>query len=286
MEQNEVYLIDVVRIFTRQWRSFAAVSLAVLVLTFAFCLLVPRQWESTAWIQIGQVGSVPAGQDQKVEPLQRVIERLQMVPFQNEVLKAAGFERDAAESRLYRNSLKVEPLPYANLIRIRVRANSRELAEKLAAATVEGLKGAHEDIEKNLLNMAQASLEGIESDLQNAKAERDLLHQAATSGGREEVSGKNVSTPALANLMLAGKDSEIRGLQHAKNDMLVRLSSTYTYVTSMPWPVYVPEKQAFPNFALTWGVGILAAILVGAFAAASRDVAQRNAAAARADAPP
>lgn len=275
MEQNEVYLIDLVHVFRRRWRWFTAALLIVLALTMAFTLLVRRQWEATAWIQIGQVGLVPAGQDQKVEPLLRVIERLQMVPFQNEVLKAAGFARDTPEATLYRNSLKVEPLPYANLIRIRLRASAPELAERLAAATVAELKTVHEDIEKTLLDMAHSNLDGIDSDLQSAKAERELLHQAATVGNRDEVASKNVSSPALANMLLAGKDSEIRGLQHAKNDLLARLSSTYTYETSMPWPVYVPEKQAFPNFTLTWGIGILAGLLAGVFAAASRDAALR-----------
>jgi uncharacterized protein involved in exopolysaccharide biosynthesis len=34
----------------------------------------------------------------------------------------------------------------------------------------------------------------------------------------------------------------------------------------MVWPVYVPDKQAFPNPELTWGIGLLLGLFLGAFA--------------------
>ena len=58
MEQDEIYLIDLWRIFTRGWMWFAGVLLLTLVCTYAFAHLVKRQWQATAWIQIGQVGQV------------------------------------------------------------------------------------------------------------------------------------------------------------------------------------------------------------------------------------
>ena len=60
------------------------------------------------------------------------------------------------------------------------------------------------------------------------------------------------------------KEAEIRGLRHGRIDLLERLGPTYTYQTSMMWPVYVPDKQAFPNPELTWGIGLLLGMLLGA----------------------
>ena len=137
MAQDEIYLIDLWRIFTRGWKWFVAVLILTLACTYAFAHLVKRQWEATAWIQIGQVGQVLGGQDPKVEPLLRVIERLQLVPFENEILKSAGYERDSSVAKLYRKSLKLEPMPYAGpLIKLSVRAYSREQATELATAAV------------------------------------------------------------------------------------------------------------------------------------------------------
>src|SRR3546814_5737142 len=93
---------------------------------------------------IGQVGQVPGGQDPKVEPLLRVIERLELVPFENEILKSAGYAHNSPVAKLYRKSLKLEPMPYAGpLIRLTVRAYSREQAVELADRKSTRLNSSH-----------------------------------------------------------------------------------------------------------------------------------------------
>jgi uncharacterized protein involved in exopolysaccharide biosynthesis len=265
MEQDEIYLLDLWRIFTRGWMWFLGVLVLTLACTYAFAHLVRRQWQATAWIQIAQVGQVPQGQDAKVEPLLRVIERLELVPFENEILQGAGYARDSAVARLYRNSLKLEPMPYAGpLIRLTVRAYSREQAVELATVTVARLHAVHQRLEELPLKAARARLAGIEADLDTARADQARYRQAADAGGRD------ASGAVLASLLLANKNEEVRGLQQARTDLLERLGPVYTYPTSMVWPVYVPDKQAFPNPELTWGIGLLLGLFLGACAAVAR----------------
>lgn len=277
MEHDEIYLIDLWRIFSREWKWFVALLLLVLAGTYAYAHLIRRQWEATAWIQIGQVGQVPPGQDPKVEPLLRVIERLQLVPFENQILQGAGLSPDSPEARLYRSSLKLEPMPYAGpLIRMNIRAYSREQAKLLAEATVTELHAIHQRLATIPLKSAQARLDRLQADLQVALADRARFVQAgANSGG-----GKDVSGSMLANMLLASKNEEIRGLQQGRDDLLDRLGPTYTYETSMMWPVYVPERQAYPNPALTWGIGLLLGVVLGTLAALVRNVVRRSAAGA------
>jgi len=66
-------------------------------------------------------------------------------------------------------------------------------------------------------------------------------------------------------------------LQKTRNDLADRLSPTYTYETSLPWPVFVPDRQAFPNTALMWGIGLLLGTFLGLFAATARGVGRRRA---------
>ncbi|HKR75430.1 MAG TPA: Wzz/FepE/Etk N-terminal domain-containing protein [Rhodanobacter sp.] len=278
MEQDEVYLADLWRIFAREWKWFVLVLVLTLACTYAFAHLVKRQWEATAWIQIGQVGAVPSGQDPKVEPLQRVLERLQLVPFENEVLQDAGYASSSPVASLYRKSLKLDPLPYAGpLIRLSVRSYSRQQAGELATATVLRLRAIHQPLEKAQLASAHTRLAGIERDLQAAQADQARYRKAAEPDAQGSTAAKDVANPMLASLLLTNKEGEIRALQQAKNDLVERLGPTYTYETSTVWPVYVPEHQAFPNPALTWGIGLLLGIFLGASASVARGTARRSA---------
>jgi len=278
MEHDEIYLIDLWRIFTREWTWFVLVLVLTLACTYAFAHLVKRQWEATAWIQIAQVGQVPSGQDPKVEPLQRVTERLQLVPFKNEVLASAGYAKTSSVAQLYRKSLKLEPMLYAgSLVKLTVRAYSRQQASELAAATVARLRAIHRGLEEAPLKSARARLAQIESDLQTAEADRARYQQAAASGSRGEAGGKDMANPMLASLLLANKNDEIRSLRQARSDLAERLGPTYTYETSLMWPVYVPDKQAFPNPELTYGIGLLLGLFLGSSAALARNVARRPA---------
>ena len=265
MEQDEIYLIDLWRIFTRGWMWFVGVLILTLVCTYVFAHTVKRQWEATAWIRIGQVGQVPEGQDPKIEPLLRVIERLELVPFENEILQSAGYAYNSPVAKLYRKSLKLEPMPYAGpLIRLSVRAYSREQVSELATATVKQLGAVHQGPEAALLQAARVRLTQLEDDLRTVEADRARLQRAAAGSASGGAGSKDLQNPMLASLLLANKEEEIRSLRRGRIDLLERLGPTYTYQTSMMWPVYVPDKQAFPNPELTWGIGLLLGILLGA----------------------
>jgi len=272
MQRDEIYLIDMWRILRREWRWFMAVLIVVLAAVFVFMRVAKPQWQADAWIQIGQVGAAPTGQDPKAEPLQRVLERMKLIPFQNETLASIGIGPRTPEGQLYRHSLKLEPLPYAGpLIKLSVRAHSPELARKLAEATVDELKTIHHDAEATTLNFARARLAQVQTDLQQVTAERDHLQQVATQ-----------TKDSFAGLLLTSKSDEIRDLQQTRSDLEARMSSTYTYDTSLMWPVYVPENAAFPNPALTWGAGGVLGLFLGTLAAVWRNALRRRAAVAAA----
>lgn len=271
MQQDEVYLFDLWRIFIREWRWLVAVLVAILALTVAYTHVARPQWEATAWIQVGQIGATPVGEDPRIESFQRVIARMQTLAFQNEVLANAGFSVDAPESQLYRKSFKLEPDLYANLIRLSVRARSREQAGQLATATVMQVQAIHQRLEAAPLKLAYQRLQEIQTELQTALADRDRLQQASGQGGKSDSAGN----PVLASMMLATKDADIHSLQQARSDLLYRLSSQGTFETTAPWPVYLPLKPASPNLFLTWAVGLLFGLFLGALAAIARSAARR-----------
>jgi hypothetical protein len=269
MEQDEIYLIDMWRLLIRQWRWFVAVLVLVLAATFAYSHTAKPQWEATAWIQIAQIGAAPQGQDPKAEPLGRVIERLQTVAFQNDVLKSAGYAPATREAGLYRGSLKLDPQPYANLIKVSIRAYSPQQANLLATATVTQLQAIHQRIETLPMSLARGRLDEIQADLQTALADRERLLREVAPENKD-------GNAALAGVLLASRNEAIRDLQQTRSELIYRLSANYTYETSLPWPIYVPDRQAYPNPTLTWGIGILAGLFLGALAAILANLARRR----------
>ena len=270
MDHDEIYLIDLWRILSREWRWFLATLVLVLAGTYGLLHAARSQWEALAWIQIGQVGPAPAGQDPKVEPLLRVIERMDTVGFQDQVTASLGLSHDSVEARLYRKSLKADPQPYANLFRLHIRAYSPTQATALAAATLATLQVVHRQIDAVPLQMARKRLDDVEAELRTAEGDRVHL-QAEASGGQ----GSD-ATRALSGVMLSGKNADIRALRQEDSDIRARLAPNYTYETSMPWPVYVPKERAYPNTVLMLGMGGAAALFLAGIIAIARNAVRRR----------
>jgi hypothetical protein len=276
VEQDDVYLIDMWHVLMREWKWFVAPLVVVVALTFAFLHVVKPQWEATAWIQIGQVDNAPIGQDPKVEPMMRVIDRMQTIPFQNDVVRSIGLSPDSSEARLYRKSLKLEPLTYEGpLVKLRVLATSPELARQLAAASVTQLQTVHQQLESVSLKLAQQRLSEVQLELQRAILARDAL-QAQTLRDTASGAGNDTQASVLTGVLLASRNDDIHQLQMARGELVDRLSAAYTYETSLMWPIYVPDHQAFPNPVLTLGAGVLAALVLGVIAAVGRHAWRRG----------
>lgn len=271
MQRDEIYLVDMWRILVRGWRGFAIAVLAVLALAVAYAMLARPRWEAQAWVQVGQIGTQPSGQDPRAEPFQRVIERLQTAAFQDEVLQSAGVAPKSPEAGLYRKSLKIDPSPYAGLIKLSVRAASPDLARRLAQATVDRLRAVHERLLAVPLAQARERFGEVQAELRDATAARETLRAAA--GSRDGAAGQG---PALAaGLLLAGKETEVRELRQARDDLAARLSDNYTFATSMPWPIYQPDHPVAPNRVLIVGLGVLGGLGLGLFVAVAGDARRR-----------
>lgn len=272
MPHDEIYLIDLWRLLTRQWRGFAIALLAVVALAVAYAFLAKPRYEAVAWVQVGQVGTAPSGQDPRPEPFQRVLDRLQTRSFQDDVTQSLGLAAKSPEAAAYRGSLKAEPSFYAGLIKLSVRAASPEQARQQVLATVKRLEAIHGELQAAPLAQAQARLDEVQADLRTATVERDGLQQVV---GKDERSGQG--NAVVAGLLLASKDTEVRELRNARSDLAARMSANYTFGTSMPWPIYQPDHAVAPNRVLILGVGLLGGLGLGLFVAVALDARRRAA---------
>ncbi|MCC5085755.1 Wzz/FepE/Etk N-terminal domain-containing protein [Xanthomonas campestris] len=272
-DEDEIYLIDLWRILLREWRWALAALLVVLAITFAFTRVAKPQWEATAWIQVGEIGPTPAGRDPKVEPFQRVIDRMKTRLFQDAVLTHAGVPLKSRAAQLYRGSLKPDPDPYANLIGITIRADSATQARTLAMATVAQLQALHGQTNTAALALAKTRLHGLDEDLRVATASRAQLQQQL---GSPQANGQATPAQVLAGVLLTDSNTTIRALKTERDDLVARLTERYTYQTSLAWPLYVPDHQAFPNAIMAWAAGILGGGALGVLAAVLRNAVRRR----------
>ncbi|PPU78700.1 MULTISPECIES: Wzz/FepE/Etk N-terminal domain-containing protein [Xanthomonas] len=273
-QHDEIYLIDLWRILRREWRWALAALVLVLGMTFAFLRVAQPQWEATAWIQVGEIGPTPAGRDPKVEPFQRVIDRMKTRLFQDAVLRQAGVPLKSRAAQLYRGSLKPDPDPYANLIGITIRAASPQQARVLATATLTQLQTLHGQTNTAALALAQTRLQGLNEDLRVA-----LLNRAQLQRQLQAVTGGATATPGqvLAGVLLTDSNTTIRAIKAERDDLIARLTARYTYQTSLAWPLYVPEQRAFPNAIVVGAAGLLAGVGLGVLAAVMRNAWRRRA---------
>lgn len=272
-QHDEIYLIDLWRILRREWRWALAALVLVLGLAFVFLRVATPQWEATAWIQVGEIGPTPAGRDPKVEPFQRVIDRMKTRLFQDAVLRQAGVPLKSRVAQVYRGSLKPDPDPYANLIGITVRAESAQQARTLAMATVTVLQTLHGDTNTAALALARTRLQGLSEDLRVATLTRQQLQQQLHAG-----QGGSGATPAqvLAGVLLTENTTAIRAIKAERDDLIARLTARYTYQTSLAWPLYVPEQRAFPNAVMVWAVALLGGAGLGTVVAVLRNAWRRH----------
>lgn len=277
MEQDEIQLIDLYRLLVRERAWLIAVFAVCLIGAAAFALLAPRQWEAKAWIQIGQVGQVPPTPDLKVESQARVLERLQMVPFQNEILRGIGIGVDTGDAKLYRKSLTLVPLQDADLIRLLVRGNSPDQARRFASATIEQLEAVHRPLEEVPLAEEHARLEQTQADLKAALAEHDQVMGMVSTQSSHEAGDNYAHTMLMASGVVGAENEEIRALQQKRSNLLDRLSATYTYETSALGDIYVQAKPVYPNQPLVWGVGLSLGLVLGVLAAILRNAIRRTA---------
>ena len=268
MEHDEIYLIDLWRILRREWRWFIGVLVAVLTVAIFLAQSARPRWEAVAWIRPGQLGPVPAGEDPRIEPFQRVIERMQTHAFQDAVLQDLALSPRSSEAHLYRGSFDLDPSPYAGLLKLTVRGYSPGQAQRFVQATYDHLHRLHDNLMAEPLELAQARLHQAEAQLRDATAERDHLRQALAGV-------QNRQDLLLASMVLGSSNQEVRGLQQSVSDLEARLTASYSYQTSLAWPIYVPDRPVYPNRLLFWGAGLVVGVGLGLMAAVARNATRR-----------
>lgn len=263
---------DVLGFLRRHAVSILSLSLAGLVIGICVSLVIPRQWEATGVLQIGQVANesttAPAPPTQ-IEPTARALERLRIPQFTDTVLKSLGFAvgpDEDADAALIRRSLKTTMLTGTDLIQYTVRGFSPEQAKRTADAISVEMMRVHANLMRPSLERLKADLEEVTQGVAREDKRRDMLNELVRTRGQAGVIGK-FSENVLLSEMVNENEKALRSLRLRSNTLQELMSKERTYNTHLLGPVETSRRYVYPRKALFGGgglvVGLLASLLLG-----------------------
>lgn len=278
--ENEISLLELWQVLVRHKYWVLGIPLIAMIGAFGITSQMKPQWEATGVMQIGQAGQT----SQPIEPVARIVERMKLKTFPDNVLASVGVPLMDAPPRaaLYRDSLKAKLLPSTDLIEIKVRGHSREEASANIEATVAYLRAIHDRMAAPATEVLQRQLARVELQIKNARAAMDGLRNTAELRQPSHSGDRFMANIELASTMLRW-DTELRGLEHAKATYEEQLNPSHTYPTSLFDKVFIGEGPVAPRKVRISALSGLVALVVGmvtAFALNSASARRRQSMAA------
>lgn len=224
--------------------------------------VIPKQWEATAIIQVGQVANDTANPTQ-IETTARTMERLKLNQFEDRILTGLGLPLEVGESRstdLFRNSSQILLLRNSDLIQISARGHSPEEARRFTQAYCNELISVHAALAKPTLDKLGADLAEVQASLITEENRRKQLASLLDARGRAGIAGK-FSENVLLNDIANDNDKQLRQLRLHKNSVEEKLSPERTFNTRILGAVDVTRRAIYPKKAIF----TIAGLMVGLF---------------------
>lgn len=255
--KDSISLLDVADFLMRSWHWWVAGMLIGVASAWGFLLVTPAQYEAIAVIQPATVG-IPNGANALapfvIEPPEKTLERLKLVPFYNEALVKAC---EAPSAAALMAGVKAAPVKNNALIQISYRGSSPQRAGICVEAVVNRITQSQAELGAPLINSLQEQL--ILTKQQLVEAER---FQAKIEGRAIGISESNWSSSLMVLNALSKRD-DVALLQKSLIQLRAQLSEPMTQPTRLLEPIYAPERAVFPKKSLTILSGLIGGLISG-----------------------
>jgi uncharacterized protein involved in exopolysaccharide biosynthesis len=232
-----------------------------LVAYVAVTFFMRPTWEASVLLQVGQIEQ-PGSEAKSVEPISTVIARMSQPSFAAEVLKRANLPSSevGALSGILSASLKAQKVKDAELIEVRLRGYSKEMAQSLLLYSVDYIRDLHQKMMEPQVNRLQLQLQAADDDYQSVKAEVEYLKKQL-QGNRDW----NSYNATLSATVLQAKNGELRDLAQKKLMLTERLNPAMTFTTKIIGDVTASEGPVSPRKPLILGLAAMIGLLAGLF---------------------
>ncbi|MHA6886123.1 chain-length determining protein [Ralstonia pseudosolanacearum] len=248
----------------RHGKKLAVAGIVGAALALGLALVLPKQWEASAVIQVGQLTNEnPQVPSVPVETVGRAVERLQLPQFEDLVLQTLNLPlgiNENASTDLIRRSLKAVQLKNADLIEVTVRGFSQADAQRYTQAFSDALIGAHAVIAKPSLDKINANMAEVRQQISAEDARKGELSALMRARDQAKSEAKFSESVLLAN-MAAENDKQLQGLRQREINIREQLNPERTFNTRLFGPVHVSRRHVFPSGLLFAASGLVLGLL-------------------------
>ncbi|AXV70196.1 chain-length determining protein [Ralstonia solanacearum] len=253
----------------RHAKKLVAGGMAGAALAIGLALVLPKQWEASVVIQVGQITNeampgTPLPAPTPVETVGRAVERLQLPQFEDLVLRKLGLPLEVNENAstdLIRRSLKAVQLKNADLIEVTVRGFSQADAQRYTQAFSDALIGAHAVIAKPSLDKINANMAEVRQQISAEEARKGEL--SALMRARDQAKSEvKFSESVLLASIVAENDKQLQGLRQREINIREQLNPERTFNTRLFDAVHVSRRHVFPSGLLFAAGGLVLGLLV------------------------
>ena len=263
---DEFDLSDVINFIRRNFICLLSGALLGLAIGGLLVALLPKQFEATALVKIGEIANVNGAgvaTGSTIEPSLQVVDRIKSRSFQDDVLNTLKISTDDDDSALvkqFRNSLKIK-LEKSELISLSVNANSRAQANALMQGVVNQLNTVHYKMSYPTIARLKLELDSVNNEIKLADEEVKQYSKVLEMQSEKITDMKFSQTVMLSNIRMS-KAQEYRNFRDNKRMLEERLSPERTFLTHMLGRIEVSKTAVFPKYSIF----MVAGLFLGLFA--------------------
>lgn len=262
-EENRDDGVNVWELFIAAWRYkwlLLALPVVAAVLAAAWVSMALRPtWEASAVLDIGHIGQVQ-GAPVPVEPISNAISRIIQPSFVKGALNNTEIKSEELlkEARAFYGTLKATQVKGADLIEVKLRGPSPEVANVLIRGALVNLQKMHSEMMAATIERNEKQLKMLSADIQKVSAEIELLKNKLLASHNW-----NTFDAALSASVLQSKSTDLRAMMGTKLVLEEQLSPSRTYTTRLVDEIYVSEGPVSPNKRLIVMVAMLLGLVGG-----------------------
>ena len=262
--EDEISLPDILSFLKSAWKTITIFGLIGIVLSIAYLVITPRQYEAKAQIVMAQIGATnsnlnPLG-DNIEEPALLMVRLVVPTSFTPTEIAACGFEGKPDAAAALAKAIKLVPVRgVPNVVELKTFGNSPEAAKDCANAIFDFTKTSQAQIVAPYIEEAKIKLADDEQRINRAK---ELVSRSDKGGSA--MSAAYLSTRDEIRYLL----DEIMGLKNI-------LASNQNRATRLLAPIYASDIPISPKKRIALAGGLFAGLFLGLLIALARQMISR-----------